>query len=165
MRLHDYLDYHAREAAESEFAICAGRALSYREACAEANRIANAWIASGLQVGDRVALLAKNCLEYPLLYFAASKAGVVPVPLNYRLAPPEWSYIIQDAGAKWVLAQSDLARALDGVRSELKSVEGFVVLGGPTPAGWDSFVAWSARRRARERDRSARAPTSRPHPG
>ena len=35
-----------------------------------------------------MAVLARNCIEYPLLYFAASKAGVVLVPLNYRSAPP-----------------------------------------------------------------------------
>jgi acyl-CoA synthetase (AMP-forming)/AMP-acid ligase II len=144
MRLHDYLDYYAREAGDVELAICAGRTLSYRQACIEANRIANAFIASGLQPGDRIALLAKNCLEYPLLYLAASKAGVVPVPLNYRLAPPEWSYIVSDAGAKLVVAQGELARALDAVRSELKSVERFVALGAPLPAGWESFLEWSA---------------------
>ncbi len=143
MRLHDYLDYHAREAGDCEFARCADRSLSYRQAQAEANRIANAWIAAGVGVGDRVAILAKNCLEYPLFYYAASKAGVVPVPLNYRLAPPEWSYIIGDAGARMLVASSELARAIDVVRGELKSVERFVALGA-APAGWDSFLSWTA---------------------
>jgi acyl-CoA synthetase (AMP-forming)/AMP-acid ligase II len=143
MRLHDYLDYHARETPELEMVRCAGRTLTYGQAQAEANRIANAWIAAGLGVGDRVALLAKNCFEYPLFYYAASKAGVVPVPLNYRLAPPEWSYIVNDSGARMLIAQGELARALDPVRTELKSVERFVALG-TAPAGWESFVAWSA---------------------
>ena len=48
--------------------------------------------------GARVAFLAKNCAEFVLFYYGAAKAGVVPVPLNYRLAPPEWSYIVNDAG-------------------------------------------------------------------
>jgi fatty-acyl-CoA synthase len=143
MRLHDYLDYHAREAGESEFARCAGRSLSYARAQAEANRIANAWLAAGFVPGDRVALLAKNCLEYPLFYYAASKAGVVPVPLNYRLAPPEWSYIIGDAGARMLIASGELARGIDAVRAELKSVERFVALG-EAPAGWESFLSWTA---------------------
>jgi acyl-CoA synthetase (AMP-forming)/AMP-acid ligase II len=143
MRLHDYLDYYAREAGDSEFARCAGRSLGYRQAQAEANRIANAWRASGIGAGDRVALLAKNCLEYPLFYYAASKAGVVPVPLNYRLAPPEWSYIIGDAGARMLIASAELARAIDAVRGELKSVERFVALG-EAPAGWETFLAWTA---------------------
>ncbi|MGE5305074.1 MAG: AMP-binding protein, partial [Alphaproteobacteria bacterium] len=96
MRLHDFLDYHARERGDAAFAIQGNRKLTYREALAETNRLANALVNTGLQIGDRIAVLSKNSIEYVLLYFAASKAGVVPVHLNYRLAPPEWRYIIND---------------------------------------------------------------------
>ena len=48
-------------------------------------------------------MLAKNCIEYPLIYLAASRAGVVPVPLNYRSAPTEWEYVIHDSVARLVL--------------------------------------------------------------
>jgi acyl-CoA synthetase (AMP-forming)/AMP-acid ligase II len=52
----------------------------------------------------RIAMLSKNSIELVLLYFAASKAGIVPVPFNYRLTPAEWSYIVNDAGAKVFIA-------------------------------------------------------------
>ena len=90
LRLHDFLDYRARIQPEGECAVFGEQSPSYAEADAEANRIANALAASGLERGDRAAVLAKNCLEYALFYYGASKAGVVPVPLHYRLAPPEW---------------------------------------------------------------------------
>ena len=41
------------------------------------------------------------------------------MPLNYRLAPPEWRYILNDAGAKLIFAQDALAQALGPVRGEL----------------------------------------------
>ncbi len=60
MRLHDFLDYWAREQPEVAFAVQAGRSLSYGAAVLAANRLANAFIAAGLAPGDRVAVLAKN---------------------------------------------------------------------------------------------------------
>jgi acyl-CoA synthetase (AMP-forming)/AMP-acid ligase II len=78
MRLHDFLDYWARERPNEEFAVQGSRRLTYREALAQANGLANACIEAGLQIGDRVAVLGKNSLEYALLYYGASKAGVVP---------------------------------------------------------------------------------------
>jgi len=89
MRLHDALDYHARERGEAGFAIQDGRRLSYRQAQAATERIAAALTEAGLAPGDRLAVLSRNSIEYVLLYYGAARAGVVPVPLNYRLAPAE----------------------------------------------------------------------------
>jgi acyl-CoA synthetase (AMP-forming)/AMP-acid ligase II len=144
MRLHDFLDYNARERPDAEYGIDEQRSLSYGEAASEANRIAHGLVASGLDTGDRVAVLAKNCVEYTVLYHACSKAGVVPVPLNYRLAPPEWEYIIGDAGAKLAIARGELVPALDSVRSGLPDVKQWIALQSETPAGWQSWGDWTA---------------------
>ena len=100
LRLHDTFDYRARENAEFEFAVQGDRRLTYAEARPRIDRLANALIAEGLEVGDRVAILAKNSIEYALFYYACSKAGVAPVPLNYRLAPPEWEFILSGRPAR-----------------------------------------------------------------
>lgn len=97
MRLHDSLDYWAGAQPGTEFAVQGERRLTYREALDAVNRLANAFVAAGLRVGDRAAVLSKNSIEYVLIYFAASKAGIAVVPLNYRLAVPEWTYILNDA--------------------------------------------------------------------
>ena len=138
MRLHDYLEYWARIRSDGEFAVFGDADLSYAAADAEANRIANALVAAGLQVGDRVAFLAKNCLEYVLFYYACSKSGVVPVPLNYRLAAPEWEFIVDDAGAKLLIARGELIGAIDVVRDQLPSVKTWVALG-DAPRGWQRW--------------------------
>jgi acyl-CoA synthetase (AMP-forming)/AMP-acid ligase II len=142
MRLHDYFDYQAREHPDKDFAILGDRRLSYGEALLEANRVANAMAGAGLAVGDRVAVLSKNSIEYLILFFAASKVGVVLVPLNYRLAPPEWAYIVNDAGAKMVIAAAPFTEALDGVRQELKTAQRFVVIGGDGDGGWEGYEGW-----------------------
>ena len=64
MRQHDFLDYNARERPDADFAAFRDARISYADAQREANRIANALVALGLAPGDRVALLAKNCLDY-----------------------------------------------------------------------------------------------------
>jgi len=156
MLLHDTFDYSAREHPDVEFATQGTRRVSYAEAQALANRIANALVARGLAPGERVALLSKNSIEHALWYYACSKCGVVPVPLNFRLAPPEWSYIVNDAGAKLLFAQDALARAIAPVRGELASVKHCVALGADVP-GWERFESFVG-------DQPASAPAHRAAP-
>lgn len=111
MRLFDLLDFHAREHPDVEFASQGSRRLSYSEAADETHRLAHALIQSGVLQGERVAVISKNCIEYALLYFAAARVGVVPVPLNYRPAPPEWQYIINDAGATAIVTSTEYVDA------------------------------------------------------
>jgi acyl-CoA synthetase (AMP-forming)/AMP-acid ligase II len=140
MRLHDYLEFYARENPDVDFAVLGDRTLTYAEADARANQLANAFVQAGLQKGDRFAYLSKNSLEYPIVYFGASKAGVVPVPLNYRLAPPEWSYIINDSQSKMLLSSAEYQDGIDGIRGELETVGRYISMGGESE--WENLDAW-----------------------
>lgn len=140
MRLQDNLEYIARVYGDTEFARVGDRAITYDEANREANRLANLLIEQGLKVGDRFAYLSRNSLEMSVLYHAAGKAGAVPVPLNYRLAPAEWAYIINDAEAKLLFAHKDLAAAVDTVRSELKTVKNCYAIATDTPKDWLDYT-------------------------
>ncbi len=143
MRLHDYLNFNARENSEGEFALDSSRALTNAQAAAEANQLATAFVAAGIEVGDRVAMLSKNSVEYAVFYFGASAAGAVPVPLNYRLAPAEWAYIVNDSGARMMIASDEFAEAVDTVRGELGSVEQYRQIGGDPRDGWESYAGWT----------------------
>jgi len=142
MTLHDFLDYHARDFPNLDFARFGDRLIHYGEAHSMANRIANALIGSGLRKGDRVAYLSKNSLEYPVFFFACSKAGVVPVPLNYRLAPPEWTYIINDAESKALFVSPHYVDAVSPIRNDLETVEEFIVVGHEPVDAYDAFYPW-----------------------
>lgn len=142
MRLHDYLEYHARERSELRFAEFEGESITYGQANARANQMASAMHSASLGVGDRFAYLSKNSIDFVTMYFAASKVGAVPVPLNYRLAPREWLYIIDDAGAQVLLAQSEFTAGLDTVASEMEKVRLKVVLDGAETPGWRQFEEW-----------------------
>jgi acyl-CoA synthetase (AMP-forming)/AMP-acid ligase II len=139
MRLHDYFDFYAREYPSTEFASQEGRTLLYGEAQAEVNRLANALVAAGLDQGDRVAILSKNSIEYVLLYLACSKAGVILVPLNYRLAPPEWGFILNDARARLLFTTGEYTKAVDGIRGELGGLHTCIVVGSAGEANWEAY--------------------------
>lgn len=145
MRLHDYLEYYAREMPERAFAeynLPDGKqTLSYAEANARANKMARAMLDAGLNHGDRLAYLSKNSTDFVLMYFAAAKAGVVPVPLNYRLAPREWLYIINDSEAKLLVADAEYVEGIQSIHNELEHVNKFVSI--DTQAdGWQEHESW-----------------------
>jgi long-chain acyl-CoA synthetase len=87
----------------------AGR-LSYGELTARAESLAGhlqrAW---GIGAGDRVAILAPNRLEIPVLVLALLRLGAVVVPLNVTAAPHDWTYILQHSGARGLCATEELA--------------------------------------------------------
>ena len=74
-----------------------GRRLSFAELEARANRLAHGLRDElGLEPGERVAILSTNAAEIAETFFACAKAGLVAMPLNWRLAVPEQARILDD---------------------------------------------------------------------
>ena len=142
MRLHDFFDYWAREQPGAEFAVAGGRSLTWGEAGAIADRLAARLVATGCRKGDRVAVLARNTPWFLLLYFAAAKAGVVLVPLNWRLAPREWAAILADAEPVALIAGASEAAAVDEIRGDLEGIAHFVAAGAADGGAWEPLERW-----------------------
>ena len=68
----------------------------------------------GLAPGDRVALAMKNCPEYYEVLFACWHAGLAAVPINAKLHPKEFAYILGNAGARLCFVSPDLEAAIPG---------------------------------------------------
>ncbi len=86
-----------------------GRAWSYAALDAEAARLAAALCATGLARGDRVVAFGRNSDRYLLCWIACCKAGLIHVPANYALSPPELSFIVGQCGARLLLHDAELA--------------------------------------------------------
>ena len=142
MPIHQYLDREADTGPDELYVLEGQRQLTYKETFQKANQIARALAACGLKPADRIAVLAKNCLEYALVYHGCSKAGVVPVPLNHRLAGPEWLYILNDSESRLLICAVEFCAAIDKLRSQLASTARFIAIGAPIPADWQSFDDW-----------------------
>lgn len=84
-----------RKAPERTAIIYKDERISYAEANARINRIANALLALGIKSGDKVAYLFPNCSEIVLVYYALQKIGAVAVPLNFRLIAREIRLLVE----------------------------------------------------------------------
>ncbi len=84
-----------------------------------ATRFATAAVAAGLAPGDRVLLLLPNAPETFELLIGCARAGLVAVPVNWRLAPDEVAAVAADAGASGVVADPSLERLLPALLSRL----------------------------------------------
>ncbi|CAN5659190.1 hypothetical protein BH11ACT8_BH11ACT8_20020 [soil metagenome] len=73
--------------------------LTFAELEDRVERAAGALAAAGLGKGDRLALLCHNCWQFGVLDFAAARAGVVLVPVNFMLGGDEIAFILDHSGA------------------------------------------------------------------
>ncbi|RMD81109.1 MAG: long-chain-fatty-acid--CoA ligase [Candidatus Dadabacteria bacterium] len=93
--------------------------LSYAELAARSNQIGRALERLGLRAGDRAVLLVRNRVEFVETYFAAARMGVIVVPVNWRLAPAEVAFIVEDSGAAVVFFDAEFAAAVEKVFEQL----------------------------------------------
>lgn len=92
---------------------------TYAQFNARANKLANAFRRLGVSSGDNVALLMHNCPEMLESMFACFKAGLGAVPINFRLHPQEFTYIIDHSQAKVVVLTSDFSADVLKFRSKI----------------------------------------------
>jgi acyl-CoA synthetase (AMP-forming)/AMP-acid ligase II len=95
------------------------RTMTFRQWNARSCRLANALLGLGLGKGKRVAVLAYNCVEWLEIYAATAKAGLVTVPVNFRLVGAEIAYIVENCEAAALIVQDALVETVEQVRAEL----------------------------------------------
>jgi acyl-CoA synthetase (AMP-forming)/AMP-acid ligase II len=130
------------------------RAMTFRAWNERACRLANALLGLGLAKGDRVCVLAYNCVEWLEIYAATAKAGLIAVPINFRLIGPEIQYIAENCEARAFIVQEDLVETVETVRANLPISEGnFVAFGAARcPPGYREYEALIAAARGSEPD-------------
>lgn len=115
------------------------RAMTFEDWNARACRLANALLSLGLTKGERIAVLAYNRLEWAEIYAAVAKAGLVAVPINFRLTGPEATFIAADCGVSAVIAEEALIDVAEAMRADLPVPASAYVLIGADRDGWQSY--------------------------
>jgi len=105
MPLNELLPKAVRLHPHREAVVCGDLRMDYAEFAARVWRLCGALRRMGLAKGDRLAVLHENCHVFLETYFAAAHLGLILVPLNFRLSPGELGFILQDSGARVLIAQ------------------------------------------------------------
>jgi long-chain acyl-CoA synthetase len=116
------------------------RRMTWRELDARSTQTAAALEAAGVAHQQRIAFLAKNCLEYFEIAFGAAKLNAVVVAVNWRLTPPEIAYTINDAGAKVLIVGPEFLHTVAAIRKTLTTVTHIVAVGNHPE--WPCYEAW-----------------------
>jgi acyl-CoA synthetase (AMP-forming)/AMP-acid ligase II len=110
--------------------------LTYEQFFDRCDRWSAALQALGVRQDDRVAYIAPNTHALLESFYSVPQIGAaVLVPLNYRLTPDDFVYLINHSGSRIVCAHSDYLDAVDSIRSQLPRVTSFVALEG-VREGW-----------------------------
>lgn len=131
------------------------RSMNYSELNERCCRLANGLMSLGLKKGDRFVAIAYNCVEWIEFYCAAAKAGLVAVPIMFRLIPSEYKFVLENSGAKAFIVGEEFAEGADSIRSELSEElrSNLIFLGkSKTPAGYHNYEELLAASSAEEPD-------------
>jgi fatty-acyl-CoA synthase len=140
MNISQAVATHARLTPHKLGARDSRRGLSYAQWNTRATQLANGLRDLGLQKGDKVALLAYNCLEWMEIYAALARAGLVAVPINFRLTSTEIEYIVQHSEAMAFIAQDELIDRVEPIKSQLKiSNKTYIAFGNHVPSSWMDY--------------------------
>jgi fatty-acyl-CoA synthase len=89
--------------------------LTYREVARRARAIAAGLDALGIGEGERVAVVSHNSARLLELLYAVPSYGRVLVPINFRLAPADFSYIVEHCGARVLLVDPEVEQQVSGI--------------------------------------------------
>ncbi|NND44140.1 MAG: AMP-binding protein [Xanthomonadales bacterium] len=115
----DVLDQVCDAHRESTAFICMGTTLSYGELDRLSRNFAAELQATGLQPGERVALMMPNILQYPVALFGALRAGLVVVNTNPMYTARELRHQLVDSGARAIVVVENFAHVLEQVKDEV----------------------------------------------
>jgi fatty-acyl-CoA synthase len=135
---YDFLKRALVAHSTKEAIVCGDTRLTYGQFGERVNCWASAMRALGVRKGDRVAMLSQNCHRVLEAFFGTPLLGSILMPLNFRLVPDDFDYIVNHGGAKVLIVEEGLTNLMDPIRDKLETVEHFVLASdyGARLEGW-----------------------------
>jgi acyl-CoA synthetase (AMP-forming)/AMP-acid ligase II len=118
--------------------ICGEKIWTYEDFYTRLSSLAAFMKTAGITKGDRIAVLHPNCHYYLESYYAIALLGAIAVPLNHRLSASELAFIMNDAGARLLIAEPRFEKTVDQIRASISSLSKVIWTGetvGALPAG------------------------------
>ena len=147
----DFLASHAESFPTKPAAILGHQQLDFAALDKRANQVAHSFTGLGCGPDDRVAVMSFNSLETFEIASGLRRAGLVIVPVNYRLRGSEIAFVLNDSGAKIVVAGPEHVGAVSAAEREVTGGPRYVAVGDHVPPGWVAYNEFV--------DRSSTAPS------
>jgi 4-hydroxybenzoate-CoA ligase len=148
-----FLDRHLREGRGGRLAFAdPWRSLTYAELAAQSARFAAGLRAVGIERERRIALVMLDTVDFPIAFWGALRAGVVPVPINTLLPADITGYILEDSRAAALVVSAPLLGPLRGAIDRLgarapiivSAPDGSAPAAAPPALSFDTFLAATA---------------------
>ena len=108
------------------------RDLTYGALEAATCQFARGLHALGLRPESRIVLLLLDTVDFPIAFWGAVRAGIVPIPLNTLLTAEQYAYILEDSRAEIVLVSAALMGTLAPIVAQARRWHTAIVVGAPT---------------------------------
>ncbi|MCL4159959.1 UNVERIFIED_CONTAM: hypothetical protein GTU68_025180 [Idotea baltica] len=120
----ELLEVHAKKYDKKTAFTCMGADISFRDLEKKSTQFAAYLQSRGLEVGDRIALMMPNLLQYPIAIFGALKAGLIVVNTNPLYTPREMEHQFKLSGVKAILVAENFAHNLQKVlpNTDIKTI-------------------------------------------
>jgi 4-hydroxybenzoate-CoA ligase len=105
------------------------RTLTYGELEAATCRFGRGLETLGLRQESRIVLLLLDTVDYPVAFWGAIRAGIVPIPLNTLLTTSQYGYILEDSRAEAILVSAPLLPAIEPLLGSLRNLQLLIVAG------------------------------------
>src|SRR5262245_41598794 len=99
-----------------------GETHTYADLCSRVQGLATSLLEQGIDPGDRIAFLLRNCQQIVLCYYACFKIGAIAVPLNVRFRPELLQHVINHSGARVLISEPELFTQIERIRTSLPGV-------------------------------------------
>jgi 4-hydroxybenzoate-CoA ligase len=127
----DFVDRNVAEGRGDKTAfIDPARNLTYAELSDATARIGPMLARMGVEQENRIALVLLDTVDFPVLFWGAIRAGIVPVLINTRLTVDQYRYLFEDSRAKAVFVSAALLPAVQEAAKDLPNLKTVVVVGG-----------------------------------
>ncbi len=106
------------------------RTITYRQLYEAASRIGPILARFGVEPENRIAMIMLDTVDFPIVFWGAIRAGIVPVLLNTRLTVDQYRFLLADSRAKVAFASPALLPAIQEAARGMTTLKEIIVVGG-----------------------------------
>ncbi len=127
--IYDFICRNAQIYPDKDALIFNQTRITFKEFKEKCDQLAAGLVKEGIEIGDRIAIVANNSDEYVVLYGAAAKIGAIVLPVNWRFQKDEVEYVLNDCTPKIVFAGHEFQETVAEAAKSVSSIKNTFAIG------------------------------------